>query len=99
MKVIMLIQHAEKKRYEMSKWSFGNAILMTDWNTTCFCSLPYEHFISIEIPDRAWKKMKYWIMCKLSKVCAIFITAVVANYLPNIGSWDIVTEQIVSKKT
>ena len=35
----MLIQQAEKKenscskRYEMSKWSFSNAILMTDWNT------------------------------------------------------------------
>ena len=38
-KTIMLIQQAEKeensssKRYKMSKWSFGDAILMTDWNT------------------------------------------------------------------
>ena len=38
-KMIMLIQHAEKKenssskRHEMSKWSFYNAILVTDWNT------------------------------------------------------------------
>ena len=38
MKMIMLIQHAEKKenssskRYEMSKWSFGDG-LVTDWNT------------------------------------------------------------------
>ena len=36
MKMITLIQHAEKKenssskRYEMSKWSFGDAILVTD---------------------------------------------------------------------
>ena len=35
-KMIMLIQHTEKKensfskRYETSKWSFGNAILVTD---------------------------------------------------------------------
>ena len=38
MEIIMLIQHAEKKenssskRYDMSKWSFYNAILVTDWN-------------------------------------------------------------------
>ena len=35
MKMIMLIQHAEKKensskRYEISKWSFGDDILVTD---------------------------------------------------------------------
>ena len=36
MKMIMLIQNAEKKekpsskKYVMSKWSFGNAILVTD---------------------------------------------------------------------
>ena len=36
MKMIMLIQHAEKKenssskRCEMSKWSFGDGILVTD---------------------------------------------------------------------
>ena len=35
-KMIMLIQHTEKKensspkRYETSKWSFGDAILVTD---------------------------------------------------------------------
>ena len=35
-KMIMLIQHTEKKenssskRYEKSKWSFGDAILVTD---------------------------------------------------------------------
>ena len=39
MKMIILIQHAEKKenssskRYEMSKWSFGNGIVVTDSNT------------------------------------------------------------------
>ena len=38
-KMIMLIQHTEKKenssskRYEKSKWSFGDAILVTDWKT------------------------------------------------------------------
>ena len=52
MKVIMSIQHAEKKenspskRYEMSKWSFGDGILVNDWNSTGTL-----HFISIEIPD------------------------------------------------
>ena len=36
MKAVMLIQHAEKKenwsskRFEMSKWSFDNATLMTE---------------------------------------------------------------------
>ena len=35
----MLIQQAEKKenssskKYEMSEWSFGYVILMTNWNT------------------------------------------------------------------
>ena len=39
MKMIMLIQHADKKsnwsskKYEMSKWSFSDAIMVTDWNT------------------------------------------------------------------
>ena len=55
MKMIMLIQHAEKegnsssKRYKMSKWSFSNASLVTDIKaaTATF------HFISIEIPDGA----------------------------------------------
>ena len=38
-KVIMLIQTTEKKEnsssktYEMSKWSFGDATLVTDWKT------------------------------------------------------------------
>ena len=55
MKMIMLIQYGEKKenssskRYEMSKWSFGDAILVTDWKT-----VPATfQFISIEIPDDA----------------------------------------------
>ena len=38
-KMTMLIQQAEKKenssskKYEMSEWSFGYVILMTNWNT------------------------------------------------------------------
>ena len=55
MKMIMLIQYGEKKenssskRYEMSKWSFGDGILVTDWKT-----VPATfQFISIEIPDDA----------------------------------------------
>ena len=38
-KMIMLIQHTVKKensspkRYETSKWSFGDAIMVTDWKT------------------------------------------------------------------
>ena len=56
MKMIMLIQHAEKKenssskRYEMSKCSFGDAILVTDCNILFTVTL---YFISIEIPDDA----------------------------------------------
>ena len=55
MKMIMLIQYGEKKenssskRHEMSKWSFGDAILVTDWKT-----VPATfQFISIENPDDA----------------------------------------------
>ena len=55
MKMVMLIQYAEKnensssKRYEMSKWSFGDGILVTDCKT-----VPATfQFISIEIPDDA----------------------------------------------
>ena len=52
----MLIQNTEKKensskRYETSKWSFGNAILVTDWKTVpakFHCLL-----VSIENPDDA----------------------------------------------
>ena len=46
MKMIMLIQHTEKKdnssakRYEMSKWSLGNGIAKT----------PFTHFISLSRP-------------------------------------------------
>ena len=54
-KMIMLIQHKEKKensyskRYKVSKWSFGDGTLAADWNTV-HCHL---RFISIEIPDDA----------------------------------------------
>ena len=53
MKMIILIQHAQRegnsssKRYKMSKWSFGNASLVTDVKT----ATAIFHFISIEIPD------------------------------------------------
>ena len=60
MKMIMLIQDAEKnensssKIYEMTKWSFDNALLVTDLNTApaTLC------FISIEIPDGAQKNVR-----------------------------------------
>ena len=29
------------KRYEISKWSFGNAILVIDWNTVHWHIAPY----------------------------------------------------------
>ena len=55
MKMVMLIQYGEKKenssskRYEMSKWSFSDGILVTDCKT-----VPATfQFISIEIPDDA----------------------------------------------
>ena len=61
MERIMLVQHAKKeensssKRYKMSKWSFGDAILVTDWKT-----VPATfHFISIEIPDNA--QINVWL--------------------------------------
>ena len=39
-------ENSSSKTYEMSKWSFGHGILVTDWNATL-------HFINIEIPDDA----------------------------------------------
>ena len=54
-KMIMLIQQEEKKenssckRHEMSKWSFGNAILMADWNTVFTATLNFSY--STEILD------------------------------------------------
>ena len=53
--MIMLIQQEEKKensyfkRHEMSKWSFGDAILMTDWNTVFTATLNFSY--STEILD------------------------------------------------
>ena len=64
--MIMLIQQAEKKQnssskiYETSKWSFGNAILMNDWNTVFIATL---HFIVLKF----WmthKQMINWILSK-----------------------------------
>ena len=59
-KVIMLIEQAEKKedssskRYEISKWSFGDDILMTD-SIEILCIYIYCHIVkvlySIEILD------------------------------------------------
>ena len=65
-KMIMLIQHTEKKeksfskRYEMSKWSFGDAILVTDWKT-----VPDTfHIVYLtEIPDEAQINVEF---CTLS---------------------------------
>ena len=62
--MIMLIQQAEKKenssskRYEMSKWSFGNAILMTDWKTVFSATL---HFIVLKFL-MTHKQMMNWIL-------------------------------------
>ena len=101
MKMIMLIQHAEKKensfskRYEMSKWSFYSAILVTD-------SLPHCTYLqTIEIPDHAQVTDELYTFYRTSLakepiykstleiyasfpivICVIFVTAV-ANYLPN----------------
>ena len=67
-KMIMLIRHAEKKeksfskRHEMSKWSFGDAILATDWK-----SVPATfQFISIEIPYEAQINVKLYTFSNFS---------------------------------
>ena len=59
MKMIVLIQHAEKKensyskRYEMSKWNFGYAIPMTGWNTVqCHIALYYYW--------NSWQRTNEW---------------------------------------
>ena len=57
MKMIMLIQHAEKKeksskKYEVSKWSFGDAY-SGDSLKYCLLAQCIFSFISIEIPDDA----------------------------------------------
>ena len=52
MKIMMLIQYVEKKEnrsskgYEMSKWSFGDATLMTEWNTAhwhCYIDMTHKY--------------------------------------------------------
>ena len=88
------------KRYEMSKWSFYNAILMADWSTTQCHIL---HFIGIEIPDYAQindelytfsqtflaKEPMYNLTLETSAsflICVLFLLLLfVANYLPNSG--------------
>ena len=56
MKMVMLIKYAEEKenspskRYEMSKWSSGNAILVTDWNTV-LCHIALLKFLMMQIND------------------------------------------------
>ena len=106
----MSVQQAEKKenssskRYEMSKWSFRNAILMADWNIVFTATL---HFIVLKL----WmthKQMMNWILSWtfLTKepiynltleiyaslpmcVCVSFISAV-----SQIGCWDIAIQWI-----
>ena len=107
----MLIQQAEKKenssskRYEMRyEMSFGDAILMTDWNTVFTATM---HFIVLKL----WmthKQMMNWILSWtfLTKepiynltleiyaslpmcVCVSFISAV-----SQIGCWDIAIQWI-----
>ena len=66
--MIMLIQQAEKKensspkRYEMRyEISFGDAILMTDWNTVFSATM---HFIVLKL----WtthKQMMNWILSRI----------------------------------
>ena len=73
-KTIMLIQQAEKeensssKRYKMSKWSFGDAILMTDWNTVFTATW---HFVVPQYWNSGWldewmthKQMMNWILSR-----------------------------------
>ena len=92
------------KRYEMSKWSFYNAILVADWSTIQCHIL---HFISIEIPDYAQingelytfsqtflaKEPMYNLTLATSSsflICVLFLLLLfVANYLPN--TWVIQT--------
>ena len=68
MKMIMLIQHPEKKenlsskRYEMSKWSFDDAILVSDdWLKLLFTAT--LHFTSTEIPDDAYINHELYTFC------------------------------------
>ena len=64
--MIMLIHQVEKKenssskRFEMSKWSFDDAILMTDWNTVFTATL---HFIALK-SWMTYKQMMNWILAQ-----------------------------------
>ena len=111
--MIMLIQQAEKKenssskRYEMSKWSFRNAILMADWNIVFTATL---HFIVLKL----WmthKQMMNWILSRtfLTKEPIYNLTLEIYASLPmclcvtfsavvcQIGCWDIAIQWIFSK--
>ena len=108
----MLIQQAEKKenssskRYEMSKWSFGNAILMTDWKAVFSATL---HFIVLKF----WmthKQIMNWILSRtfLTKEPIYNLTLEIYASLPmcafvsfsafsQIGCWEIAIQWIFSK--
>ena len=57
-----LILGAQKKMIKMSKWSFGDAILATDWK---FVPATF-HFISIEIPYEAQINVKLYTFSNFS---------------------------------
>ena len=110
----MLIQQAEKKenssskRYEMRyEMSFGDAILMTDWNTVFTATM---HFIVLKL----WmthKQMMNWILSRtfLTKEPIYNLTLEIYASLPmclcvtfsavvcQIGCWDIAIQWIFSK--
>ena len=111
----MLIQQAEKKenssskRYEMSKWSFGNAILMTDWKTVFSATL---HFIVLKFL-MTHKQMMNWILSQTFltneaiynlnleiyaslPMCVSVCVCVSFSAVIQIGCWDITTQWIFS---
>ena len=118
-KMIMLIQHEEKKenssskRYKVSKWSFGDGTLVTDWNTV-HCHL---HFTSIEIPDDAQINDALYTFSNFFNqgtnlgpiydlvleiyasfpMCNVLFSLMLLQIICQIGCWDIDIEWIFSK--
>ena len=83
------------------KWVNGVLAMLFWWLIEILPASVHCHMNTLLVLKFLIMHEKKWNieLCASFPKCAIFITAVVANYLPNIGSWDIVTEQIVSKKT
>ena len=113
--MIMLIQQAEKKenssfkRHEMSKWSFGNAILMKDC-VQCHIALLVLKFWMTHKQIMIWILSQTFLIkepiynltleiyaSKLASVCVCVCVCVSFSAFIQIGCWDIAPQWIFSR--